>query len=44
MTESARLWQWILQNRRGSVVARAVRRDADAVICRLRFRITTDAR
>ncbi|MGW6407581.1 APC family permease [Streptomyces vinaceus] len=38
-TEPARLWQRLLQNQRGSVVARAVRRDTDAVICRLRFRI-----
>ncbi|MFJ9645744.1 APC family permease [Streptomyces sp. NPDC004244] len=43
-TEPERLWQRILQNQRGSVVAHAVRRDTDAVICRLRFRITADAR
>uniref|UniRef100_A0AAU2K0C6 APC family permease n=1 Tax=Streptomyces sp. NBC_00049 TaxID=2903617 RepID=A0AAU2K0C6_9ACTN len=43
-TEPAHLWQRILQNQRGSVVAHAVRRDTDAVICRLRFRITDDAR
>ncbi|MCJ1675868.1 APC family permease [Streptomyces sp. APSN-46.1] len=43
-TEPARLWQRLLQNQRGSVVAHAVRRDTDAVICRLRFRITTDVR
>ncbi|MFE7093060.1 APC family permease [Streptomyces erythrochromogenes] len=43
-TEPARLWQRMLQNQRGSVVAHAVRRDTDAVICRLRFRITADAR
>ncbi|MGE7385216.1 APC family permease [Streptomyces sp. NPDC004126] len=43
-TEPARLWQRLLQNQRGSVVAHAVRRDTDAVICRLRFRITSDAR
>ncbi|MFF0215368.1 APC family permease [Streptomyces vinaceus] len=43
-TEPARLWQRLLQNQRGSVVAHAVRRDTDAVICRLRFRITADAR
>ncbi|MFD4708371.1 APC family permease [Streptomyces sp. NPDC058430] len=41
-TESARLWQRLLQNQRGSVVAHAVRRDTDAVICRLRFRIDAD--
>ncbi|UQI43795.1 APC family permease [Streptomyces sp. HU2014] len=40
--EPARLWQRMLQNQRGAVVAHAVRRDTDAVICRLRFRI--DAR
>ncbi|MEU3312214.1 APC family permease [Streptomyces sp. NPDC006662] len=43
-TEPARLWQRLLQNQRGSVVAHAVRRDTDAVICRLRFRIMADAR
>lgn len=37
--EPARLWQRMLQNQRGAVVAHAVRRDTDAVICRLRFRI-----
>ncbi|ATZ22954.1 hypothetical protein SLAV_05245 [Streptomyces lavendulae subsp. lavendulae] len=41
-TEPERLWQRMLQNQRGSVAAHAVRRDADAVICRLRFRVTTD--
>ncbi|WP_420078888.1 APC family permease [Streptomyces sp. JL4002] len=43
-TEPAHLWQRLLQNQRGSVVAHAVRRDTDAVICRLRFRITADGR
>ncbi|EFL18521.1 APC family permease [Streptomyces sp. C] len=43
-TEPERLWQRMLQNQRGSVVAHAVRRDTDAVICRLRFRITPDGR
>lgn len=42
-TEPARLWQRLLQNQRGSVVAHAVRRDTDAVICRLRFRIVAKA-
>lgn len=42
--ESARVWQRMLQNQRGSVVAHAVRRDTDAVICRLRFRIAADGR
>ncbi|GHF34834.1 putative amino acid permease [Streptomyces mashuensis] len=37
--EPAHLWQRLLQNQRGAVVAHAVRRDTDAVICRLRFRI-----
>lgn len=41
-TEPAHLWQRILQNQRGSVVAHAVRRDTDAVICRLRFRLTEE--
>lgn len=38
-TEPAHLWLRLLQNQRGSVVAHAVRRDTDAVICRLRFRL-----
>jgi hypothetical protein len=37
--EPDRLWQRLLQNQRGAVVAHAVRKDTDAVICRLRFRI-----
>ncbi len=37
--EPARLWQRVLQNQRGAVVAHAVRRDTDAVICRLRCRL-----
>ncbi|WP_432845732.1 APC family permease [Amycolatopsis sp. CA-161197] len=32
-------WQRILQNRRGAVLARALRRRADAVVCRMRFRL-----
>lgn len=38
-TEPERLWQWLLQNQRGAVVAHALRRETDAVICRLRFRL-----
>ncbi|MFI7094293.1 APC family permease [Streptomyces lydicus] len=41
--EPARLWQRLLQNQRGAVVAHAVRRDTDAVICRLRFRLESPA-
>ncbi|MEU7563279.1 APC family permease [Streptomyces eurythermus] len=37
-TEPERLWQGLLRNQRGAVVAHAVRRETDAVICRLRFR------
>jgi hypothetical protein len=37
--EPDHLWQRLLQNQRGAVVAHAVRKDTDAVICRLRFRI-----
>ncbi|WP_201258985.1 hypothetical protein [Streptomyces ambofaciens] len=33
-----RWWQRLLQNQRGAVVAHAVRRETDAVICRLQFR------
>ncbi|WP_028810536.1 APC family permease [Streptomyces flavidovirens] len=40
--EPAHWWQRLLQNQRGAVVAHAVRRDTDAVICRLRFRLTRD--
>ncbi|CAL9672444.1 APC family permease [Streptomyces sp. enrichment culture] len=36
--EPGRWWQRPLQNQRGVVVAHAVRRETDAVICRLRFR------
>ena len=38
----ARPWQRLLQNQRGSVLDRAVRRHTDVVICRLRFRVSTD--
>lgn len=38
--EPAHLWQRLLQNQRGALVAQAVRRETDAVICRLRFRLT----
>ncbi|MFF8956111.1 APC family permease [Streptomyces sp. NPDC014894] len=38
--EPERLWQRLLQNQRGAVLAHAVRRDTEAVICRLRFRLT----
>ncbi|HEY2061408.1 MAG TPA: APC family permease [Amycolatopsis sp.] len=34
-------WQRILQNRRGAVLARALRRRSDAVVCRMRFRLAT---
>ncbi len=37
--EPAHVWQRLLQNQRGAVMAHAVRRDTDAVICRLRFRL-----
>lgn len=39
-TEPERLWQRLLMNQRGAVVAHAVRRDTDAVVCRLRFRLS----
>ncbi|UNO42097.1 APC family permease [Streptomyces sp. MST-110588] len=41
--EPAHLWQRLLQNQRGAVVAHAVRRDTNAAICRLRFRLTSGA-
>jgi amino acid transporter len=37
--EPEHLWQRILRNHRGSVIDRAVRRNTDAIICRLRFRL-----
>ncbi|MFI1830616.1 APC family permease [Streptomyces sp. NPDC020412] len=37
--EPDRWWQRLLQNQRGAVLAHAVRRDTQAVICRLRFRL-----
>ncbi|GAA2999012.1 APC family permease [Kitasatospora albolonga] len=39
--EPARRWQRALQNQRGAVIDRALRRRTDAVVCRLRLR--TDA-
>ncbi|GAA1076784.1 APC family permease [Kitasatospora arboriphila] len=36
--EPARLWQRALQNQRGAVIDRALRRRTDAVVCRLRLR------
>jgi amino acid transporter len=40
--EPAHVWQRLLQNQRGALVAHAVRRDTDAVICRLRFRLAAE--
>jgi amino acid transporter len=37
--EPEHVWQRVLQNQRGAVLARALRRRTDAVVCRLRFRI-----
>ncbi|GAA2436731.1 hypothetical protein GCM10010191_59430 [Actinomadura vinacea] len=37
--EPERVWQRILQNQRGGVLAHALRRDTEAVVCRLRFRM-----
>ncbi|MEU6173267.1 APC family permease [Streptantibioticus parmotrematis] len=39
-----RLWQRLLQNQRGAVLDRAIRRYTDVVICRLRFRIDVPSR
>ncbi|MEV5748763.1 APC family permease [Actinoallomurus sp. NPDC052308] len=38
--EPAHAWQRVLQNQRGAVLAHALRRDTDAVVCRLRFRLS----
>ncbi len=37
----SRPWLRLLQNQRGSVLDRAIRRHTDVVICRLRFRVRT---
>ncbi|MFH9349843.1 hypothetical protein [Kitasatospora sp. NPDC017646] len=37
--EPAHRWQGALQNRRGAVIDRALRRHTDAVVCRLRMRM-----
>jgi amino acid transporter len=37
--EPASVWERMLRNRRGAVVARCVGRNTDAVVCRLRFRL-----
>ncbi len=41
-THLPRPWQRLLQNQRGAVLDRAVRRHTDAVICRLRFHLDLD--
>jgi amino acid transporter len=42
--EPAHVWQRVLQNQRGSVLAHALRRDTEVVVCRLRFRLRERAR
>ncbi|MEC3976018.1 APC family permease [Amycolatopsis sp. H20-H5] len=37
--EPEHLWQRLLQNQRGAVLAHALRRRTNAVVCRLRFRV-----
>ncbi|GII59557.1 putative amino acid permease [Planotetraspora thailandica] len=37
--EPEHAWQRLLQNQRGAVLARALRRRTDAVVCRMRFRV-----
>ncbi|RZU10214.1 amino acid transporter [Kribbella rubisoli] len=37
--EPDHLWQRLLQNQRGAILAHALRRRTDAVVCRMRFRI-----
>jgi amino acid transporter len=37
--EPVHVWQRVLQNQRGAVLAHALRRRTDAVVCRLRFRL-----
>jgi hypothetical protein len=38
-TQLPRPWQRLLQNQRGAVLDRAIRKYTDVVICRLRFRV-----
>ncbi|MER5865141.1 APC family permease [Kitasatospora sp. NPDC002040] len=40
--EPARVWQRALQNQRGAVIDRALRRRTDAVVCRLRLRMEAE--
>jgi len=40
--EPEHIWQRILQNQRGAMLAHALRRDTDAIVCRFRFRIPDD--
>lgn len=37
--EPEHVWQRVLRNRRGAVLARVLRRRSDAVVCRMPFRI-----
>jgi amino acid transporter len=37
--EPKHVWQRMLQNQRGAVLARALRRRTDVVVCRMRFRV-----
>ncbi|GAA1010025.1 putative amino acid permease [Acrocarpospora pleiomorpha] len=37
--EPEHAWQRVLQNQRGAVLARALRRRTDVVVCRMRFRV-----
>ncbi len=41
--EPVHVWQRVLQNQRGALLAHALRRDTDAVVCRLRFRLAPRA-
>jgi hypothetical protein len=39
--EPAHWWQWPLHNQRGALISRAVRRNTQAAVCRLRLRLET---
>ncbi|MDP9866928.1 MULTISPECIES: APC family permease [Streptosporangium] len=41
--EPEHAWQRMLQNQRGAVLARTLRRRTDAVVCRMRFRVSGEA-
>jgi hypothetical protein len=41
--QTARLWERLLKNRRGTIVARRLSRSTDAVVCRYRMPLSATA-